>query len=267
VTLLGGLMLALIGSADLIRLTPRKSSSRSPQMLTSGVIVWGTIVVLAVLGLGVSWALMFIPFGVASLWVLTTRAGMHDRLFAGVAPALILAAALASFLIWDRTGENLRGFVVDWHSTAPLSVVRELALPGLVVGVGVVLFLMESANVLVRIALRSTHVEPSVESQPLAGSKRWWRTNVVRTQPLIIEDLRGGRLIGPLERLLILSLTVGGLLPIVVGLIAAKGIVRFPEISNDVVGGSKAEYFLVGSLVSWSLAFVGAGGVWLAANS
>ena len=34
--------------------------------------------------------------------------------------------------------------------------------------------------------------------------------------------------------------------------VAAKGIIRFPEISKD-TEGSKAEYFLVGSFTSWAL--------------
>jgi hypothetical protein len=40
--------------------------------------------------------------------------------------------------------------------------------------------------------------------------------------------------------------------------IAAKGIVRFPEISKDATGGSKAEYFLVGSFASWALVMIAA---------
>jgi len=42
--------------------------------------------------------------------------------------------------------------------------------------------------------------------------------------------------------------------------------VRFPEISRDSAGGSKAEYFLVGSLVSWAVAIALAGLVWVSAQ-
>ena len=38
--------------------------------------------------------------------------------------------------------------------------------------------------------------------------------------------------------------------------VAAKGILRFPEISSDTAGGTRAEYVLVGSFVSWALALV-----------
>lgn len=66
--------------------------------------------------------------------------------------------------------------------------------------------------------------------------------------------LRGGRVIGPLERILIVALALVGGEAVIVGLLAAKGIVRFPEISADGRRGSKAEEFLIGSLVSWTIA-------------
>jgi len=55
-------------------------------------------------------------------------------------------------------------------------------------------------------------------------------------------------------------LTVVGAYHVVAALMAAKGIVRFPEISaearreNTATAGTKAEEFLVGSLASWGLA-------------
>ena len=61
-------------------------------------------------------------------------------------------------------------------------------------------------------------------------------------------------MIGPLERLLIVALALVGAEAVIVGLLAAKGIVRFPEISADGRRGSKAEEFLIGSLVSWTIA-------------
>ena len=68
--------------------------------------------------------------------------------------------------------------------------------------------------------------------------------------------LRGGRWIGPVERLLMAGLGLAGAYPVVAALMAAKGIVRFPEISADAGRGSRAEEFLVGSLTSWGLAFL-----------
>lgn len=70
--------------------------------------------------------------------------------------------------------------------------------------------------------------------------------------------LKGGRYIGPVERILMAGLGLVGAYPVVAALMAAKGIVRFPEISADAGKGSRAEEFLVGSLTSWALAFVAA---------
>ena len=74
--------------------------------------------------------------------------------------------------------------------------------------------------------------------------------------------LKGGRLIGPLERLLVFALTLTGAYTLLAAVIAAKGIVRFPEISRDGENGDRAEYFLVGSMVSWVTALAAAFLVW-----
>lgn len=65
--------------------------------------------------------------------------------------------------------------------------------------------------------------------------------------------LSGGRWIGPLERLLIVLMAASGPQAAIAAIIAAKGVIRFPEVSKDDTG-EKAEEFLIGSLVSWGLA-------------
>ena len=66
--------------------------------------------------------------------------------------------------------------------------------------------------------------------------------------------LKGGRVIGPLERVLVFGLAVSGNIGGVAAIMAAKGILRFPEINRDEGDGSGAEYVLVGSFVSWFIA-------------
>lgn len=66
-------------------------------------------------------------------------------------------------------------------------------------------------------------------------------------------SLRGGRWIGPLERLLIIILAGAGADVAIGAVVAAKGVIRFPEISQD-ASGEKAEEFLIGSVSSWILA-------------
>ena len=70
-------------------------------------------------------------------------------------------------------------------------------------------------------------------------------------------SMRGGRWIGPLERILILLLASVEASAAIAAIVAAKGVIRFPEISQD-KAGQKAEEFLIGSFVSWILAVLGA---------
>lgn len=65
-----------------------------------------------------------------------------------------------------------------------------------------------------------------------------------------------GRWIGILERLLIFMLVLGGEAGAAALVVAAKAILRFPEISGD-EPHLPAEYVLVGSLASWLLAVGG----------
>jgi len=61
------------------------------------------------------------------------------------------------------------------------------------------------------------------------------------------KELKAGRIIGALERLLILILFMGGNTGAVGLVITAKGLIRFPEINKS---REFAEYFLVGTLLS-----------------
>ena len=67
------------------------------------------------------------------------------------------------------------------------------------------------------------------------------------------DSMRGGRWIGPLERILILLLASVEAPAAIAAIVAAKGVIRFPEISQD-KAGQKAEEFLIGSFASWILA-------------
>ncbi|MGA8038875.1 MAG: hypothetical protein WCA93_02090 [Acidimicrobiia bacterium] len=69
---------------------------------------------------------------------------------------------------------------------------------------------------------------------------------------------RAGRWIGALERLLIYVLVLMGSAAAAGLVVAAKSILRFPEISSK-PATIDTEYVLIGSLASWLLAFVAAG--------
>ena len=75
------------------------------------------------------------------------------------------------------------------------------------------------------------------------------------------KKLRGGRVLGPMERLVILGLGIGGSLLGAAVVVAAKALLRFPELrvpkaGDPGYGGASdvTEYFLVGSFASWLVA-------------
>lgn len=61
-----------------------------------------------------------------------------------------------------------------------------------------------------------------------------------------------------MERLLVVLRALVGAYVLIGALIAAKGVVRFPEISEDRGLGYKAEEFLIGSFASWTIAALAA---------
>lgn len=80
--------------------------------------------------------------------------------------------------------------------------------------------------------------------------------------------LRGGRIIGPLERLLIFGLGVAGQLTAVGLVVAAKSLLRITELREGqsahqsgatAQAETRAEYLLVGSLLSWAVALAAVG--------
>jgi hypothetical protein len=173
-------------------------------------------------------AVFLIALGVADLCRRVTRA-VWPPLLTG--PVVVLACAALGAL-W-RAGDI---------ALLVLAAAAVIAWEWLCALLGVVLVQFATANQLVRLVLGSVGaVRPAGEPQPS-------------------DRLKGGRLLGPMERLLILSLGVGGQVAAASAVVAAKGIIRFPELNaqttrNGGVGIDEVtEYFLVGSFTSWLLA-------------
>ncbi|MFJ6654408.1 hypothetical protein ACIQLJ_16580 [Microbacterium sp. NPDC091313] len=189
--------------------------------------VAGLVLVVAAAALDATAAAILALLAAAG-WLLTVRSDGAARAGLWAAALLAVLCAVAVILVPPRP---LAGGAPGLLSGAPLDVV--------VTALGAAVFLTESGNVLVRSALRREHaVSPEASG------------------------LKGGRLIGPLERLLVFALTLAGAYTLLAAVLAAKGIVRFPEISRDGETGERAEYFLIGSLVSWTAGLAAALLVW-----
>jgi hypothetical protein len=162
-------------------------------------------------------------------------------------PLLTLGAAFVALLavagVWHR---DFVGPLTRWYAHGAPGVVRSLTLAGFVMAAGAVVFLQASGNVVVRHVL-------SLSGTPTQKAE---------------SQLRGGRIIGGLERTFIFGLAVAGDPTAAAIVVAAKSLLRFPEIRSSgtpsgTPGGAApptihevTEYFLVGSLASWLLALL-----------
>lgn len=260
--ILAGFVLLAIGATDLVRqFVPRR---------WIGYVVAAAVVLL--LGIGGDALLpALLGLGAGALWAWSMPDEGPSR--AGFWPAVALAALSIGAVVWGGS-RNAAGLIGElWTLRSPFGEVPfDLAV--LALGAGV--FLLESANLVVRAALDGEHTwRPAEVAEPVRPVVASASTDQPATDApaaaVIPADPRhgfkGGRLIGPLERVLVMILTLAAAYPVLAAMLAAKGIVRFPEISRDGETGARAEYFLVGSLVSWVIGLGAAFLVWWAAHS
>ena len=157
-------------------------------------------------------------------------------------PLVVFGVAVALLILLSGWGSDVAGPAQHWPSWVGIGVDPDRLLMVL----GVALLQLVTGNQLVRLVLGSVGaVSPAGVPQPS-------------------DRLKGGRLLGPMERLLILGLGLAGQLAAATAVVAAKSIIRFPEINaqkareNGGIGIDEVtEYFLVGSFASWIVALGG----------
>lgn len=181
-------------------------------------------------GLSVWWIVAIVAASLA--WLALTPAGWGGRR-TGLWPVVGLAAAVVAVLALGDAIPRADGWLTRWYAGLGLGALEDVTFERFAVAAGYVVFLVTSANIIVRTALAGAHV-------PVADTER---------------RLKGGRVLGPIERVFIFATAVSGELVALAAIVAAKGIVRFPELQRD-DRGNKAEYVLVGSFVSWAVALV-----------
>lgn len=264
--IVAGFLLLTVGALDLVRqFAPRRR------------IGYLAVAVLLLLLGSVSDALlpMVAALAVGALWLWSMPDARRAPL--GFWPAVLLGVLSIGAVVWlgARTDSGLIGEI--WALRSPFG---DLPFDLAVLAAGAGVFLLESSNLVVRAALDGEHTWRPADAVPDAAVTV---AETVGDEPPIIpahpsaeptvtaadrsKGFKGGRLIGPLERMLVLILTLAAAYPVLAAMLAAKGIVRFPEISRDGETGARAEYFLVGSLVSWVIGLGAAFLVWWAANT
>jgi hypothetical protein len=233
------LILITTGIADLGR-TTGEAENRLARGFRGAILGFGAanVVVWAV---SWNWWWVMAATAVAVIWIFLSETTTNIRHVA--LPVLLLAMSLAVLAFPDRS--QIAGPFGAWIGTLPYPVLSGVGPQRLLVGLGVALVLLSTTNVAVRLVVGTTH---TLVSRPSKGDLQY--SDADRNE----KELKGGRLIGPIERLLIAGLAVAGQFGAIGGLLAAKGIVRFPEISKSKDIEQQAEYFLVGSLTSWLVA-------------
>ena len=236
------MLLIAVGCADIVR---RLTDHTWAAVLTGVLAALGTAALCGLWHLG-DLLLVSLTAAATAAWELSCA---HAERVGGrrqVAPLVLFTAVIAVLVLLSGLGSPIGGPVRAWSNWATLPGLDSVDPGRLVMVAGVVLLQLVTGNQLVRLLLGSVGaVKP-------AG------------QPQASDRLKGGRLLGPMERLLILGLSLAGQLTAATAVVAAKSIIRFPEINAQKVrenGGigidDVTEYFLVGSFASWIVALAG----------
>lgn len=175
-----------------------------------------TIAVLAVLSDLDGWgdlALLLVAGLTTASWViLTERAERTDR---GQGLALsALAGGAGLIVLLSGWSTPAAGAVARWLDWTAIERLESLAPTRLLLLVGLFLTQLSTGNLVVRLVLAHTGA-----LNPHGG-------------PQASDRLRGGRLLGPMERVFILGLGLAGQVTAASIVIAAKGLIRWPELQK-----------------------------------
>lgn len=237
------LLLLALGTSDAVR--SRAWGDRGRAHLVTVLAGLSVLVVMAVLA-GLSTladvALLVLAGAVLVGWVFTSaEEAVRER--GAAVPLSVLGLGAASLMLLSGWATPAGGSVARWLAWSAVPDVSGLHPNRALLLAGLLLVQFATGNVIVRLVLIQ------VGALPRAGT------------PQPSDRLRGGRLLGPMERVIILGLGLAGEVTAASLVIAAKGLIRWPELrqADDVPPGSVGvdevtEYFLVGSMVSWLVA-------------
>jgi uncharacterized membrane protein YqjE len=225
-----------IGIADLLRWSPEPVSTIRALLATAGATA-ATAGLAALSGLP---ALDVVLLGVITAVVLTVWTFSDQSKFKQYGPGyplLLILTVLVGALAMTGSFDAATGPLADWYSNLAFPFVKSVTLDQFLLAVGAGIFLLATANRVVRLVLDA------------AGT------------PAVVGEsaLRGGRVLGPLERLFVFGMVLSGDLTAAAVVIAAKGLLRLPEIRDSASQSEGAsdhvtEYFLIGTFMSWLVA-------------
>lgn len=241
-----GLWVAAVGAGDLGRASHDSlSGPRLAGCLGAGSLV--LVIGLVALPLGAGWAVLLVLLFASALaaWLLASAAALDAAQPArrrAVARAAALVALTAGLVV-GTVGVQVVDGPPAWPPWLSQTLLARWPAPDVVIATGVVLVQLATANTVVRLVLDAVGVPATTNEK----------------------QLKGGRVLGPMERVFIVGLGVVGEVTAAAIVVAAKGLLRFPELQRaqrrsgvEPDGPSDvSEYFLIGSFASWLLALAG----------
>ena len=240
--LLSGLLAAL-AVTDLLR--PSDAAPTKQRRVRSWFAGMAAVAVLG-WGLGLSPWIALAGAAIIALWLwLTPVRRSSPWALAGLAVVVVLTV-----FVFDPMLPAPAGPFFNWFEQAAPDFLAGMSFTGFATAVAALLFLLNSANFVVRIVIDLTGVEVADDDRDATPQP----TNTPVAKRKVA--LKGGRFLGPIERILILALGLAGQFGAIAAVVGAKSIIRYPEISKSNDGGKTAEYFLIGSGLSWGLALL-----------
>lgn len=188
-------------------------------------------------------ALVLVVIAVVA-WGQTVTFGFRES--RPLVPLAVLTAAVLLAIAAGPLNDPAHGVLGDWLLETPWGLVQGMSSDAALLLVGVFLVQLSTGNVIVRLVLAATGT-----------------INPARSHGRNSEEppLKGGRLLGPMERVFILGMALAGQLTAASIVVAAKGLLRYPELQAardpaDRGPGIHAltEYFLLGTFLSWMVA-------------
>ena len=178
-------------------------------------------------------ALAAVTAATSGIWLLVRLPRVWSSRRA-IATALgALAAFVGSAVLWGSVRARPAGPLSRWMLRSSFTAVARTRADRAVLRAGARIAMVATANALGRLVLAAVGTEVD---EPEAR-------------------LRGGRIIGPMERILILGSAAAGQVTAAALVVSAKSLLRFPEISRSAERiDAVTEYFLVGSMSSWLIA-------------
>jgi len=182
---------------------------------------------------------LFVIVAVVLAWGLSVTWGFGDDGRAWL-PLTVFVVALSTAVACSGLAPAAGGPLGSWLDSVTLPALGDVSADRFLLVLGAFGIQLSTGNVLVRLILKSTGTIHPRADGGMPPTK-----------------LKGGRLLGPLERVFILALALGGQVTAASVVVAAKGLLRFPELSSrrdQERIHQLTEYFLLGSFVSWLVA-------------